>query len=183
MGAVTDRLWGLDLLAFARAPQPRGDGARLELYDDGGPLASLVETAPADLAGASVVRLIDPAGVRLLSVLHPGRLARARVDGAAGPIGFVSRVGRVRANLELHGPGRRPEGEPIAVLKPLDDGQGWSGAGARLRCWRLSEPSAQAYGEARYTLELARGVDVELRRLLVGVVVLVDHCVVQLIPG
>lgn len=169
----------LDHLVVARAAQPRGDGARLELYDDAGPAGSFVEEAPAELEGASKLTLLDGDGGEVLVVLHPGRLARARVDVAGEPVGFVSRVGRVRANVELHGPGRRPEGEPLAVLKPLDDGDGWHGVGATLRWWLLSAPSSDAYGEARYTLDLAPTVDPELRRLLVAATALVDRAVLQ----
>lgn len=171
-------------VAVSRAPQPRGDGARLDVYDDGGPLGHFVESAPAELHGAAVVGLLDVDGNEVLSVVHPGRAARVRVDLHGAPVGFVSRVGRVRANLELHGPGRRPGGDPLAVLKPLD-GDGWAGVGARLRWWRLSEASNGSYGEARYTIEFAPTVDVELRRLLIGAVVLVDRSIVQTItpPG
>lgn len=171
----------LDHLAVARAPQGRGDGARLEVYDGVGSLGAFVETSPEDLDGAAVVRLEDAEGAPLLSVLHPGRTAKARVDGLEGPLGFVSRVGRVRSNIELHGPGRRPEGDPLAVLKPLDDGDGdgWQGVGATLRWWRMTDPTAAAYGEARYALDLAPTVDAELRALLVGALVLVDRSIVQ----
>jgi hypothetical protein len=173
----------LDHLVVARAPQGRLDGARLELYDDGGALGAFVETTPDELDGASVVRLDDADGAPVLSVLHPGRTAKARVDGPGGVAGFVSKVGRVRSNLALHGPGRRPEGEPIAVLHALHDGDGWAGVGATLRWWRMSEPSEDAYAEARYTLDLVPTVDAELRPLLLAAVVLVDRSVVQLVSA
>ena len=166
-------------LVVSRPPQPRGNGARLDLYDESGPLGAFVEATPEELTNASVVRLDDVDGNELLTVLHPGRVARARVDVGGAPVGFVSRVGRVRANLEIHGPGRKPEGEPMAVLRPLDDGDGWHGMGTTLRWWQMGEPSGSAYGEARYTLDVAPTVDAELRPLLLAATVLVDRAVVQ----
>ena len=179
MSAVTRSPLELPHLVVARPPQPRGNGARLDLYDESGPLGSFVEATPEELSHASVVRLDDADGNEVLSVLHPGTAARARVDVDGTSAGFVSRVGRVRANLELHGPGRKPEGDPVAVLRPLDDGDGWHGMGATLRWWRLSEPTGDAFGEARYTLDMAPTVDAELRPLLVAATVLVDRAVVQ----
>lgn len=181
MVVVTRSPLELDHLVVARPPQPRGDGARLDVYDESGPLGAFVEATPEELSNASVIRLDDADGAELLSVLHPGALARARVDVGGVPAGFVSRVGRVRANVEIHGPGRKPEGEPLAVLRPLDDGDGWTGMGTTLRWWRLSEPTAEAYGEARYTLDVAATVDPQLRPLLVAATVLVDRAVVQLV--
>lgn len=175
----------LDDLVVTRPAQPRGTGAWLEVYDGGGILGRFTETTPDELEGASVVRFTDVLGAPVLSIVHPGRGSRSRVDGPAGPVGFVSRVGRVRANLELHGPGRKPEGAPVAVLRPLADGDGWewrSGGGdalARLRWWRLGEPSDGAYGEARYTLHVDGELDRALRTLLLALPVLVDRSVVQ----
>lgn len=172
-------------LVVTRPAQPRGSGAWLELYDGDGALGRFTETTPEELQGASVVRLTDVIGAPVLSIVHPGRGSRSRVDAAAGPAGFVSRVGRVRANLELHGPGRQPEGEPLAVLRPLPAGDGWEwrrddGDGlARLRWWRLGDPSLAAYGEARYTLHMDGDVDRALRTLLLALPVLVDRAVVQ----
>ncbi len=182
MSGMTRSPLALDHLVGARAPQGRVDGARLELYDDAGAVGAYVEHSPDDLRGASIVRLADAAGGPVLSVLHPGRTARVRVDGLDATLGFVSKVGRVRSNLELHGPGRRPEGEPLAVLHPLADGDGWTGVGATLRWWRVGEPTAADYGEARYALDLRPTVDAELRALLLGALVLVDRAVVQLVP-
>lgn len=169
----------LDHLTVARAPQGRGDGARMEVYDSAGVVGAFTETTPDELDGASVVRLADADGAPVLSVLHPGHTAKARVDGLDGPAGFVARVGRVRSNIELYGPGRRPEGDPFAVLRPVDGADGWQGAGARITWWRMSDPSADSYGEARYQLDLAPTVDPELRVLLVGAIVLVDRSIVQ----
>ena len=179
MSSVTRSPLELDHLVVARPPQPRGDGARLDVYDEAGTLGAFVEATPEELTNASVIRLDGADGAELLSVLHPGHGGRARVDVAGVPAGFVSRVGRVRANVELHGPGRRPEGDPLAVLRPLDDGDGWVGMGSTLRWWRLSEPTAGDYGEARYTLDLSPTVDPQLRPLLVAATVLVDRAVVQ----
>ena len=166
-------------LVVARPPQPRGNGARLDVYDDAGPLGSFVEATPEELTNASLIRLDDSDGNEVLSVLHPGRVAKARVDVGGTPAGFVSRIGRVRANLEIHGPGRKPEGEPLALLRPLDDGDGWTGMGTTLRWWQMTEPTGSSYGEARYTLDLADTVDGELRPLLLAAVVLIDRAVVQ----
>src|SRR5215212_4533184 len=113
MGFVTRSPLELAHLVVARHPQPRGIGARLDVYDDGGALGAFVEATPEELKNASVVRLDDADGNEVLSVLHPGRVARARVDVGGSAVGFVSRVGRVRANLELHGPGRKPEGDAL----------------------------------------------------------------------
>jgi hypothetical protein len=179
MSIVTRSPLELDHLVVARPPQPRADGARLDVYDETGALGSFVESTPEELTNASVIRLADADGAELLSVLHPGSGGRARVDAGGVPAGFVSRVGRVRANLELHGPGRRPEGDPLAVLRPLDDGDGWVGMGSTLRWWQLSAPTADAYGEARYTLDLTPTVDPQLRPLLLAATVLVDRSVVQ----
>jgi hypothetical protein len=179
---VTRNPLELDRLVVARAPQGRADGATLEVYDDAGPVGTFTEHTPDDLDGASVVRLADATGGPILTVLHPGRTAKARVDGLERTLGFVSRVGRVRSNLELHGPGRRPEGDPMAVLHAVDDGDGWSGVGAVLRWWRVSDATAASYGEARYSLELRPTVDPELRPLLLAAVVLVDRAIVQVSP-
>jgi hypothetical protein len=179
MGCVTRSPLELARLVVARPPQPRGDGARLDVYDDEGALGAFVEATPEELKNASVVRLDDADGNEVLSVLHPGRVTRARVDIGGTAVGFVSRVGRVRANLELHGPGRKPEGDPIAVLRPLDGGDGWSGMGATLRWWQMGEPTVTSYGEARYTLDLEGGVDAALRPMLLAAVVLVDRAVIQ----
>lgn len=179
-----------DDLVVGRPAQPRGNGARLDVYDGGGNLGHFTETTPDELNGASVVRLTDTAGAPLLSIVHPGRGARARVDGPAGPLGFVSRVGRVRANLELHGPGRSPDGPALAVLRPLEDSEGWEwrdGDGrplARLRWWRLTEPSDRSYGEARYTVHVGAEIDAGVRALLLALPVVVDRALVQLVsPG
>ncbi|MBA2282635.1 MAG: hypothetical protein H0W25_15605, partial [Acidimicrobiia bacterium] len=177
----------LDVAALnvARSSQPRGQGAWLDVYDNGGPLGRFVETTPAELEGASIICLAGPAGDTVLSIVHPGRGSRARVDGPNGPYGFVSRVGRVRANLELHGPGRRPEGEPLATLRPLDDHTGWAAATpdgesiARLRVWELGAPSPAAYGEARYELVMGPAAGRDLRPLLLALPVLVDRGLTQ----
>lgn len=182
-GAGRDIVAATDVVA-TRPAQPRGSSSWLDVYDAEGPLGRYVETTPEELNGASVVRLSDVTGAPVLSVVHGGG-GRARIDGADGPCGFVSRVGRVRANLELHGPGRRPEGEPLAVLRPLVDGDGWEwcdGDGAlhaRLRWWRLSEPTRSTYGEARYALRVDPGVDPATRTVLLGIPVLVDRAAVQ----
>jgi hypothetical protein len=182
---MTRDVLGVDDVVVARPAQPRVSGAWLEAYDGEGALGRFTEETPEELDGASVVRLTDAIGSPVLSIVHPGRGSRSRVDGPGGPAGFVSRVGRVRANLELHGPGRRPEGAAIAVLRPLDDGDGWewrSDAGvslARLRWWRLGEPSAESYGEARYTLHVGADIDLTLRMLLLALPVLVDRALVQ----
>ncbi len=183
MSAMTRSPLDLEHLVCARAPQARGDSARLEVYDDAGAVGAFVEHAPDELRGASIVRLADADGGPILSVLHPGRTPKARVDGLDATLGFVSKVGRVRSNLELHGPGRRPEGEPLAVLHPLAEGDGWSGVGATLRWWRVGEPTTTHYGEARYTLDLRPTVDRELRALLVAALVVVDRAVVQAAAG
>ena len=179
MGHVTRSPLELAHLVIARPPQPRGNGARLDLYDDAGPLGAFVEATPEELTDASLIRLDDNDGDEVLSIVHPGRVAKARVDVGGSPAGFVSRVGRVRANLEVHGPGRKPEGEPLAVLHPLGDGDGWHGMGTTLRWWQMGEPTGSSYGEARYTLDVADTVDAELRPLLLAAVVLVDRAVVQ----
>jgi hypothetical protein len=174
-----------DTVNVSRPAQPRGHGAWLDVYDAGGPLGRFVETTPDGLDGAAIIRLADMAGAPILSIVHPGRGTRARVDGPAGSLGFVSRVGRVRANLELHGPGRSPEGEALATLRPLDDHTGWAAetaAGvsiARLRSWELGEPSGAAYGEARYEIAVGPGASTELRPLLVALPVLVDRGLTQ----
>ena len=183
VSAVTRSPLELDHLVVARPPQPRGDGARLDVYDESGALGAFVEATPDELTNASVVRLDDADGTEVLSVLHPGGVVRARVDVGGVAAGFVSRVGRVRANLELHGPGRRPQGDPLAVLRPLGDGDGWAGMGSTLRWWQLSEPTPDAYGEARYTLDLSATVDPQLRPLLLAATVLIDRTVVQLAPA
>ncbi|MGH9135718.1 MAG: hypothetical protein ACRD0G_01560 [Acidimicrobiales bacterium] len=98
-------------LAIARPPQPRGQGAWLDVYDDSGRLGRFEETTSDDLAGAAIVRLVDLDGDCPLAITHPSR--RARVDGPSGVAGFISQVGRVRVNWELHGAsgaGRRPDG-------------------------------------------------------------------------
>ncbi len=169
----------LSHLVVARPPQPRGNGARLDLYDEQGVLGAFVEATPEELTNASVVRLDDADGTELLSVLHPGRAARARVDRNGSPVGFVSRRGRVRANVEIHGPGRKPEGEPLTVLRPIEEGSAWTGGGATIRWWRLSAPSADEFGEARYTIDLEPAVDAALRPLLVAATVLIDRSLVQ----
>jgi hypothetical protein len=186
---VTADLLGRAELTVARSPQARGTGAALDVYDQSGVLGRFVETSPDELDGASVVDLTDADGRAVLSLLHPGHSARARVDAAGGPLGFVSRVGRVRANFEVHGPGRRPEGEPLAVLRPLDDGDGWQWLGSDgsvlvdLRWWRLGEPSQSTYGEARYRLRVDDGVEAALRPLLVALPVVADRSYVQVVSG
>ena len=179
MCVVTRSPFELAHLVVARPPQPRGDGARLDLYDEQGVLGAFVEATPEELTNASLVRLDDADGNELLSVLHPGRAVRARVDRNGSPLGFVSRLGRVRANIELHGPGRKPEGEPLAVLRPIEEGSAWSGGGATLRWWRLSPATEEAFGEARYTLDIEPSVDAQLRPLLVAATVLIDRSLIQ----
>lgn len=182
-GAGRDLL-AVDDLVLTRPGQPRGSGSWLDVYDADGMLGRFVETAPSELAHAGVVRLDDVLGAPVLAVVLPGAGGRARVDGPNGPCGFVSRVGRVRANLELHRAGPAPNGDPLAVLRPLADGAGWAWTDggavlARLRWWRLSEPTAGAYGEARYLLRVGASVDRSLRPLLLALPVLVDRVVVQ----
>jgi hypothetical protein len=179
MSLVTRSPRELAHLVVARRPQSRGNGARLDLYDDEGALGAFVEATPTELTNAGLIRLDDNDGTELLSVLHPGRAVRARVDRAGSPLGFVSRLGRVRANIEIHGPGRKPEGAPMAVLRPIEDGSAWTGAGATIRWWRLSAPTAGGYGEARYTVDLEPTVDAELRPLVLAATVLVDRSLVQ----
>ena len=171
----------LSLASFvvARAAQPRGDGSSLDVYDDGGGLGRFVETEPEELAGSAVVRLVDASGAPVLSITHPGGAPRARVEGPSGVLGFLSRVGRVRANLELHGPGRKPEGEPLLVLKPLDDGSGWSCPGIGIRSWLLGSPTTTAYAEARYEVSIDVPVDDAVRPLLLALPVLVDRSLTQ----
>jgi hypothetical protein len=188
MDPMTADLLGRAELTVARAPQARGTGAALDVYDSSGVLGRFVETTPEELEGASVIDLADAGGRSLLSVLHPGHGARARVDVGGGSVGFVSRVGRVRANFEIHGPGRRPEGEALAVLRPLDDGDGWQWheggtALVDLRWWLLGSPSEDAYGEARYTLRIDPGVEAAVRPLLIALPVVVDRSFVQVVSG
>jgi hypothetical protein len=182
----------VDELVVSRPAQPRSSGAWLDVYDGDGTLGRFVETTPDELHGASVVRLTDALGAPVLTVVHPGGSGRARVDGPNGPCGFVSRVGRLRSNLELHAGTSRPEGEPLAVLRPVEAGDGWEwpldgerGSIVRLRWWRLSAPTAATYGEARYTLQVGAdaAVDPALRPLLVALAVLVDHTVVQAVTA
>jgi hypothetical protein len=180
---------GRDLLAVddfvvTRPAQPRADGAWLDVYDGDGMLGRFVEAAPDELRHASVVRLDDVRGAPILSVVHPGTGGRARVDGPVGTAGFVCRVGRVRSNFELHGPGDRPNGSPRGVLRPLEEGAGWEwhdgdDVHARVRWWCLSEPTTNTYGEARYTVRIGAGVDRLVRLLLLAVPLLVDRLVVQ----
>lgn len=166
-------------LHVSRPPQPRGQGSWLDVYDGDGPLGRFVETVADELDDAAIVRLSDPAGAPVLSVVHPGRGTRARVDGPAGPLGWVTRVGRVRSNLVLHGPGATPAGEPLATLRPLEDGTGWAAEdGPWLAVWVLGQPSAAAYAEARYELSTA-GADPALRPLLLALPVLVDRALTQ----
>jgi hypothetical protein len=177
-------LGGRDVLTagtflVARTAQPRGDGSSLEVYDDAGPLGRFVESEPDELVGSAVVRLLTPAGAPVLSITHPGGSGRAKVDGPTGSLGFVSRVGRVRANLEVHGPGRRPEGEPLLVLRPLEDRGGWLARGVEVRTWPLGQPSAPAYAEARYEVTIGDGVPATVRPLLVALPVLVDRSITQ----
>lgn len=172
-------LLAIDAFVVARAAQPRGHGSSLDLYDDAGSLGRFIESEPEELAGSAVVRLVTPNGAPVVSVTHPGGAGRARVEGAVGPLGFVSRVGRVRADLEIHGPGRTPEGEPLLVLKPLDDKGGWTGPGVAIRSWLLGSPSAAAYAEARYQVTLDPSVDRDLRPLLLALPVLVDRSLTQ----
>ena len=179
---VTRDVLALDTYVVARASQPRGHGSSLDLYDDAGSLGRFVESEPEELAGSAVVRLVTPSGAPILSVTHPGGSGRARVEGASGPIGFLSRVGRVRANLEIHGPGRKPEGEPLAVLKPLEDKGGWSGPGIEIRSWPLGAPSAAAYADARYQITLDESVSDELRPLLLALPILIDRSLTQVLP-
>lgn len=181
-GAVARDALGLASYVVARAAQPRGHGASLDLYDDGGPLGRFVESEPEELAGSAVVRLVDAAGAPVLSLTHPGGAGRARVEGASGPLGFLSRIGRVRANLELHGPGRRPEGEPLLVLKPLEDKGGWSAPGVEVRSWLLGSPTDGAYAEARYQVTVDGSLDAALRPLLLALPVFVDRSLTQLRP-
>jgi hypothetical protein len=181
-GPVSRDLLSIDAFVVARAAQPRGHGASLDVYDDAGALGRFVESEPEELAGSAVVRLVAPAGAPVLSITHPGGGGRARVDGPAGPLGFLSRVGRVRANLEIHGPGRKPEGEPLVVLKPLDDKGGWSGPGVEIRSWLLGSPTAAAYAESRYQVTLDASVDDDLRPLLLALPVLVDRALTQARP-
>lgn len=178
-GPVARDLLSIDTYVVGRSAQPRGHGSSLDLYDDAGPLGRFVESEPEELAGSAVVRLVSPTGSPVLSITHPGGAGRARVEGPAGPLGFLSRVGRVRANLELHGPGRKPEGEPLLVLKPLDDGGGWSGPGVEVRSWLLGSPSATAYAETRYQVTLAPAVRDDLRPLLLALPVFVDRSLTQ----
>jgi hypothetical protein len=181
-GPVARDLLSIDSFVVARAVQPRGHGSWLDLYDDSGSLGRFLESEPEELTASAVVRLVTPTGAPVVSVTHPGGAGRARVEGAAGPLGFLSRVGRVRANLELHGPGRKPEGDPLLVLKPLDDKGGWSGPGVEIRSWLLGEPSAGAYAEARYQVTLEPSVPDDLRPLLLALPVLVDRSLTQ-VPG
>jgi hypothetical protein len=173
----------VDTYHVARPAQPRGQGAWLDVYDEEGPLGRFHETIPDELSGAAIIRLGDMSGAPLLSVVHPGRGTRARVDGPAGPLGFVSRVGRVRANLELHGPGPKPQGEPLTVLRPADIGWTAETAGgesiARLRSWELGAPSGAAYGEARYQVWVGPAAPDQLRPLLLALPVLVDRALTQ----
>jgi hypothetical protein len=178
-GPVTRDLLSIDAFVVARAAQPRGHGSSLEVYDDAGPLGRFVESEPEELSASAVVRLMSPEGAPVLSITHPGGAGRARVDGAAGPLGFVSRVGRVRANLEIHGPGRKPEGEPLLVLKPLDDGGGWTGPGVEVRSWLLGSPAKAAYAESRYQVTLDPSVADDLRPLLLALPVLIDRSLIQ----
>jgi hypothetical protein len=178
-GPITRDLLSVDTFVVGRSAQPRGHGSSLDLYDDAGPLGRFVESEPEELAGSAVVRLVSPTGAPVLSITHPGGAARARVEGPAGPLGFLSRVGRVRANLELHGPGRKPEGEPLLVLKPLDDGGGWSGPGVEVRSWLLGSPTAAAFAETRYQVTLAPAVRDDLRPLLLALPVLIDRSLTQ----
>jgi hypothetical protein len=107
-----------------------------------------------------IATVTDTAGAPLLSITHPGTVARARVDGPGGPLGFVARVGRVRANWEVHGPGRAPTGRTLAVLRPIAGaGAAWE---ARTRTEELGpscgrgrsvRPPPPPNGEARYELE------------------------------
>ena len=174
-----------DDLVVARPGQPRGPGAWLDLYDTGGPVGRFVETAPEELMDAVVVRLGANDGAPVLSILHPGRRARARVDGPTGTLGFISRVGRVRANIELHGPGPRPEGPALVVLRPADGSDTWEARAngdqlvARVRAWALGTHSDGSYVEARYTLHLGPAATEELRPLLVAAPVLIDRAVIQ----
>lgn len=175
---------GVESFVVSRPGQPRGPGAWLDLYDDDGPLGRFVESTSDELDGAVIIRLNDQAGAPIVTVVHPGTSARARVDGPAGTVGFVSRVGRVRANYELHGPGVRPEGEPVATFKPLKGGGGWEGRRAdgellaTLRAWPLGVPTETTYGEARYALEI-EGSDGSLLPLLLAVPVVVDRSGLQ----
>lgn len=174
-----------DDLVIARPSQPRGPGAWLELYDTGGPVGRFVETAPEELKDAVIVRLGANDGAPVLSILHPGNRARARVDGPDGVLGFISRVGRVRANVEVHGPGDRPDGEPIAVLRPAEGNETWEARDAddqlvaRIRAWALGAYHDGSYVEARYTLHLGPAATKELRPLLVAAPVLIDRAVIQ----
>jgi hypothetical protein len=174
-----------DDLVVARSGQPRGPGAWLDLYDADGLLGHFVEKAPADLLDAVIVSLGANDGAPLLTILHPGRRARARVDGPDGTLGFLSRIGRVRANIEVHGPGRRPDGPPLAVLRPTDGNATWEARDpsaelvARIRAWVLGAKHDRAYVAARYTLHMGPAATPELRRLLVATPVLIDRAVVQ----
>ncbi|MBA2496112.1 MAG: hypothetical protein H0V33_03295, partial [Acidimicrobiia bacterium] len=162
--------------------QPRGQGAWLDLYDEIGTLGRVVETTSPELADAMIATVADAAGAPLLSITHPGTVARARVDGAGGTLGFVARVGRVRANWEVHGPGRAPSGRTLAILRPVGGaGAAWEARTrteelvAVLRAWSLGPPTAATYGEARYELELGPAADDELRPLLLALPVLADR--------
>ncbi len=129
-----------------------------------------------------IATVADAAGAPLLSITHPGTVARARVDGAGGTLGFVARVGRVRANWEVHGPGRAPTGRTLAVLRPIEGaGAAWEARTrteelvAVLRSWSIGPPTAATYGEARYELEIGPGAGDDLRPLLLAIPVLADR--------
>jgi hypothetical protein len=180
---ATRDVLALDTYVVARPSQPRGHGSSLEIYDDEGPLGRVVESEPEELAGSAVVRLVTASGAPVVSLTHPGGSGRARVESANGPIGFLSRVGRVRANLEVHGPGRRPEGEPLLVLKPLQDKGGWVGPGVEVRSWPLGQATANAYADARYQVTLDPAIGADLRLLLLALPVLVDRSLTQVVAG
>ena len=172
----------VDRLVVARAAQPRGQGAWLDLYDEVGTLGRAVETTSPELADAVIASVADAAGAPLLSIAHPGTVARARVDGPDGTLGFVARVGRVRANWEVHGPGRAPTGRTLAVLRPIEGaGAAWEARTrseelvAILRSWSIGPPTDATYGEARYELEIGPAAGDELRPLLLALPVLADR--------
>lgn len=179
----------VDRVVVARPAQPRSQGAWLDLYDDAGTLGRVVETTSAELADAVIATVADAGGAPLLSIVHPGTVARARVDGAGGTLGFVARVGRVRANWEVHGPGRAPTGRTLAVLRPVEGaGTAWEArsrtdeAVAILRAWSIGPPTPTTYGEARYELEIGVGVGDDLRPLLLALPVLADRTAQEFRP-
>lgn len=180
----------VDRLLVARPAQPRGQGAWLDLYDDGGTLGRVVETTSAEVADSIIATVSDAGGAPLLTVTHPGSSARARVDGPGGTLGFVARVGRVRANWELHGPGRAPSGRTLATLRPLEGaGAAWEARNRRqelvavLRAWSIGPPTEATYGEARYEIELGPAADVEVRPLLLAIPLLADRTAQALTPA